>query len=160
MITKKNVKKFLVKCLLKIFEEIALLTLGLILWSIGFAGITPFIYYNEEFQPNEIFFGYIFGYTILYILTLHFMKWFIRLDVSKPYQASDSVSPQTQEDIEWERLWDEIYDFQKHIPVDYFLNDEEERERMEFYITYGKYGEPLIINKELDSRLFRYRCSH
>lgn len=57
----------------------------------------------------------------------------------------------------WMELWDEIYRFQRKINAKNLPETEEELSRLDLFVTYGKCGEKLLINKELSNRLFIYR---
>ncbi|MCM1062008.1 MAG: hypothetical protein NC452_17205 [Eubacterium sp.] len=61
---------------------------------------------------------------------------------------------------EWEKIWNDIYEFQHTLPIDSLPSDEKELEKSGLYIVYGKKSEKLLINKELSKRLFMYRCSN
>lgn len=91
-----KLKRFLVKCLLKLLDELGLLMAGLFLWCIDFAGITFCFYYGKKSPLNGIFFWYIMGYIILYILTLHFIKWLIGLNASELCHIPDPVNVKEQ----------------------------------------------------------------
>lgn len=60
----------------------------------------------------------------------------------------------------WNELWDSIYEFQKTLPLESLPKDEEQLANIGLYITIGKNGEKLYINKELSRKLFNYRCSY
>lgn len=64
-----------------------------------------------------------------------------------------------KEDDAWEKIWDEIYEFQNTLSIESLPDDEDELVKMGLYITRGRNGEKLFINKELDRRLFIFRCS-
>lgn len=60
---------------------------------------------------------------------------------------------------EWDKLWEEIYAFQKSLPSDLLKADDKEKaaEDNGLYLVYGPNGEKLFVNGELDRRLFLFR---
>lgn len=60
---------------------------------------------------------------------------------------------------EWDKLWEEIYVFQKSLPD--ALNNADDKEKAAenngLYLVYGSNGEKLFVNSELDRRLFQLR---
>lgn len=69
------------------------------------------------------------------------------------------VDEDCKDSILWERIWDEIYAFQKTLQINSLPKDKAQLANMGLYITIGKVGEKLYINKELSRKLFNYRCS-
>lgn len=63
------------------------------------------------------------------------------------------------DNAEWNKLWEEIYAFQKSLPN--ALNNAEDKENVPknngLYLVYGPNGEKLFVNRELDRRLFLFR---
>ena len=64
------------------------------------------------------------------------------------------------DDMCWERVWDEIYEYQKTLPLNDLPKDDEDLAKMGLYKTSGRQGEILYINDELSFKLHHYRCSH
>lgn len=64
------------------------------------------------------------------------------------------------DDMHWEKVWDEIYEYQKTLSLDNLPKNDEELAKMGLYKTRGRQGEILYISKELSFKLHHYRCSH
>lgn len=68
--------------------------------------------------------------------------------------------PEKKADDEWEKIWNDIYEFQHTLSIESLPDDEKELEKVGLYIARGKDEEKLFINKKLSTRLFMYRCSY
>lgn len=89
-------------------------------------------------------------------LFLLFMYLFCLDDCSHKTKNSNNKHKKADD---WEIIWDEIYAFQKTLHINSLPKDEEQLANSGLYITIGKNGEKLYINKELSRKLFNYRCS-
>lgn len=75
------------------------------------------------------------------------------------YYTESTESTDEEIDEEWDKLWADIYAFNNELPSE-LLEDLDHLEELGLYVTYGKEGEKLYINKDLCHRLFLYRNKH
>lgn len=81
---------------------------------------------------------------------------------SKCDDASEEKLAELQKSrAEWDKIWEEIYAFQKSLPSDLLKAEDKDRaaEDNGLYLVYGPNGEKLFVNGELSRRLFWFRMA-